>query len=60
MNQRDKSCDDRIFGSASSHTKKFKRTSRLNSRRSSISSTIKYTLHKSKSKDIIIHGQSSS
>ncbi len=44
MNQRDKSCDDRIFGSASSHTKKFKRTSRLNSRRSSISSTIKYNL----------------
>ena len=51
-NQREKSCDDRIFGSASSR-RRFKKSSRINSRRSSISSNMYQGLHKSKSKDIL-------
>mmetsp|Transcript_37178 Transcript_37178/g.57074 ORF Transcript_37178/g.57074 Transcript_37178/m.57074 type:complete len:137 (-) Transcript_37178:3045-3455(-) len=39
---RDRSCDDRIFGSASSRhsRRRFKRSSRINSRKSSISSAM--------------------
>ena len=49
--QRERSCD-RIFGSASSR-RRFKKSSRINSRRSSISSNMQKGLHKSKSKDIL-------
>lgn len=51
-NQREKSCDDRIFGSASSR-KRFKKSSRINSRKSSISSGVYNVLNKSKSRDIL-------
>jgi hypothetical protein len=56
-NQREKSCDDRIFGSASSR-RRFKKSSRINSRRSSISSNMYQGLHKSKSKDILVANSS--
>lgn len=46
---REKSCD-RIFGSASSR-RRFKKSSRINSRRSSMSSNMQRGLNKSKSKD---------
>ena len=52
--KREKSCD-RIFGSASSR-RRFKKSSRINSRRSSISS--KMELHKSKSKDNLSQNRS--
>ena len=52
---RDKSCNDRIFGSASSQNR-LKRHSRVGSRRSSISSNMNKGLNKSKSKDILVKG----
>lgn len=52
---RERSCDDRIFGSASSR-RRFKRSSRINSCKSSISSSMYQSLHKSKSKDILVGG----
>lgn len=55
INQRERSCDDRIFGSASSR-RRFKKSSRINSRKSSISSGMYQSLHKSKSKDILVAG----
>lgn len=51
---RERSCEGRLFGSASSR-RRFKKSSRLNSRRSSISSQGMYkSLQKSKSRDNIL------
>lgn len=51
---RERSCEGRLFGSASSR-RRFKKSSRLNSRRSSYSSQGMYkSLHKSKSRDNIL------